>query len=47
VAEENLTGQYRTVLAPLFNGRRVVGINKIGALIAPGEIIQAVRAAEA
>jgi len=25
----------------------VVGINKIGALIAPGEIIQAVRTAEA
>jgi 2-oxoglutarate ferredoxin oxidoreductase subunit alpha len=47
VAEENLTGQYRAVLAPHFHGRRVVGINKIGALIAPGEIIQAVRAAEA
>jgi 2-oxoglutarate ferredoxin oxidoreductase subunit alpha len=47
VAEENLTGQYRAVLAPHFDGRRVVGINKIGALIAPGEIIQAVRAAEA
>jgi 2-oxoglutarate ferredoxin oxidoreductase subunit alpha len=47
VAEENLTGQYRAVLAPYLDGRRVVGINKIGALIAPGEIIQAVRAAEA
>jgi len=47
VAEENLTGQYRAVLAPYFDGKRVVGINKIGALIAPGEIIQAVRTAEA
>jgi len=47
VAEENLTGQYRAVLAPRFGGKRVVGINKIGALIAPGEIIQAVHTAEA
>ena len=47
VAEENLTGQYRTVLAPYLGGRRGVGINKIGALISPTEIVQAVRAAEA
>jgi 2-oxoglutarate ferredoxin oxidoreductase subunit alpha len=47
VAEENLTGQYRAVLAPYFSGKRVLGINKIGALIAPGEIMQAVRTAEA
>ena len=46
VAEENLTGQYRTVLAPYLEGRRVVGINKIGALISPTEIVKAVRAAE-
>jgi 2-oxoglutarate ferredoxin oxidoreductase subunit alpha len=47
VAEENLTGQYRTVLAPYLHGRRVVGINRIGALIPPAEIAAAVRAAEA
>ena len=47
IAEENLTGQYRTVLAPDLRGRRVVGINKIGALIPPAEIAAAVRAAEA
>jgi len=47
VAEENLAGQYRAVLAPYLNGKRVVGINKIGGLIAPREIASAVRAAEA
>jgi 2-oxoglutarate ferredoxin oxidoreductase subunit alpha len=47
VAEENLSGQYRAVLAPYLGGRRVVGINKIGALISPSEIVAAVRAAEA
>lgn len=47
VAEENLTGQYRAVLAPALQGKRVVGINKVGGLIAPGEIIRAVRAVEA
>jgi len=47
VAEENLTGQYRAVLAPYLGGRQVVGINKIGALISPAEIVQAVRAEEA
>jgi len=46
VAEENMTGQYRAVLAPYLSGKRVVGINKIGALIAPSEIVRAVRAAE-
>jgi 2-oxoglutarate ferredoxin oxidoreductase subunit alpha len=47
VAEENLTGQYRTVLAPYLDGRRIVGINKIGGLITPSEIADAVRAVEA
>jgi 2-oxoglutarate ferredoxin oxidoreductase subunit alpha len=47
IAEENLTGQYRAVLAPYLRGRRVVGINKIGALIPPAEIAAAVRAEEA
>ena len=47
VPEENLTGQYRAVLAPYLRGGRVVGINKIGALIPPAEIVAAVRAAEA
>lgn len=46
VAEENLNGQYRAVLAPHLMGCQVVGVNKIGGLISPGEIASAVRAAE-
>ena len=45
VAEENLGGQYRTVLAPLLAGKRVLGINKIGSMISPGEIVRAIRGA--
>jgi pyruvate/2-oxoacid:ferredoxin oxidoreductase alpha subunit len=45
VAEENLGGQYRTLLAPLLAGKRVLGINKIGGMISPGEIVRAVRRA--
>jgi len=45
VAEENLTGQYRAVLAPLLNGRRLLGINKIGSMISPTEIVRAIRRA--
>jgi 2-oxoglutarate ferredoxin oxidoreductase subunit alpha len=45
VAEENLGGQYRTVLAPLLTGKRVLGINKIGSMISPGEIVHAIRGA--
>lgn len=46
VAEENLTGQYRSALASHLGGRRVVGINQIGRLITPTEIAATVRAAE-
>jgi len=42
VAEENLTGQYRAVLSPLLNGRRLLGINKIGSMISPSEIARAI-----
>ena len=45
VAEENLTGQYRTVLAPLLAGKRLLGINKVGSMISPDEIIRAIRRA--
>ncbi|MFB3922175.1 MAG: pyruvate flavodoxin/ferredoxin oxidoreductase [Terriglobia bacterium] len=46
VAEENLTGQYRSALAAHLGGKRVVGINQIGRLITPGEIVAAARTAE-
>jgi len=42
VAEENLTGQYRTVLAPFLMGTRLLGINKVGSMISPGEIVRAI-----
>jgi 2-oxoglutarate ferredoxin oxidoreductase subunit alpha len=45
VAEENLTGQYRAVLAPLLNDTRLLGINKIGSMISPAEIVRAIRRA--
>jgi 2-oxoglutarate ferredoxin oxidoreductase subunit alpha len=44
VAEENLGGQYRLLLAPWLDGRRSVGVNGIGRMISPGEIVAAVRA---
>jgi 2-oxoglutarate ferredoxin oxidoreductase subunit alpha len=45
VAEENFGGQYRTVLAPLLMGKRLLGINKIGSMISPREIARAIRRA--
>lgn len=42
VAEENLTGQYRSVITPLFPDADVVGVNKIGSMITPKEIEHAV-----
>jgi 2-oxoglutarate ferredoxin oxidoreductase subunit alpha len=43
VAEENLTGQYRTVLTPYLSGKRIFGINRIGRLISPHDIASAVK----
>ena len=45
VAEENHTGQYRTVLAPFLMGKRLLGINKVGSMISPGETVRAIRRA--
>ncbi len=42
VAEENMTGLYRSVLAPLCDGRTVKGVNKIGSMITPREILAAI-----
>ena len=39
VAEENLTGQYRSLIRHLFGGREVIGVNKIGGMITPTEIL--------
>lgn len=39
VAEENLTGQYRSLIQHLFGSREVVGVNKIGGMITPKDIL--------
>ncbi len=41
VAEENLPGQYRSVIQPYIRSREILGVNKIGSMITPGEIIDA------
>ena len=40
IAEENLTGQYRMLIQHLFNGKEVIGVNKIGSMITPQEIVE-------
>ena len=39
IPEENFSGQYRSVLQNLFGEKEVVGVNKIGSMITPDEII--------
>ncbi|RMF91266.1 MAG: pyruvate flavodoxin/ferredoxin oxidoreductase [Nitrospinota bacterium] len=39
IAEENLTGQYRSLIRHLFAGKEVLGVNKIGGMISPAEIL--------
>lgn len=41
VAEENLPGLYRMVLGGLLPGRELTGVNKLGGLIRPDEILEA------
>jgi 2-oxoglutarate ferredoxin oxidoreductase subunit alpha len=43
VAEENLSGQYRAALTPYLPGKRIYGINRIGRLISPREIVEGVK----
>jgi 2-oxoglutarate ferredoxin oxidoreductase subunit alpha len=41
VAEENLGGLYRGVLASALPGVELRGVNKLGSMIRPGEILEA------
>jgi len=43
VPEENLTGQYRSVIQHLFGSREVVGINRVGRMITPEEILEEIQ----
>lgn len=40
IAEENLNGQYRRLIEPYLMRKEVIGINKIGAMITPNEILE-------
>ena len=42
VAEENLNGLYRAVITPLCKERQIIGINKIGSMITPAEILASI-----
>ncbi len=42
IAEENLTGQYRSVISNLIKNREIIGVNKIGSMITPKEILEVV-----
>ncbi|HET9131544.1 MAG TPA: transketolase C-terminal domain-containing protein [Terriglobia bacterium] len=41
VAEENFSGQYRSVISRLFPDKEVRGINSLGRMITPGDILEA------
>jgi len=42
VAEENLTGQYRSVIQHLFTDTTVIGINSLGTMITPNDILESI-----
>jgi 2-oxoglutarate ferredoxin oxidoreductase subunit alpha len=42
VAEENLKGQYRQLILPFMGNKDVRGMNRIGRMITPGEILNAI-----
>jgi len=42
IAEENMNGQYRTVISHLFPHAHVVGVNRVGRMITPTEIYDAI-----
>lgn len=42
IAEENLTGQYRSVIQHLFTDKKVVGINGFGTMITPYDILECI-----
>jgi 2-oxoglutarate ferredoxin oxidoreductase subunit alpha len=39
VAEENINGQYRRLIEPIISGKEVIGVNKVGGMITPDEIL--------
>jgi 2-oxoglutarate ferredoxin oxidoreductase subunit alpha len=45
IPEENLTGQYRSVIRHLLADREVVGVNQVGRMITPEEILKEIGSA--
>jgi pyruvate/2-oxoacid:ferredoxin oxidoreductase alpha subunit len=43
VAEENMNGLYRSVLERVADGHTMVGVNSIGTMITPSEILAAIQ----
>ncbi len=41
IAEENMNGQYRGVIRHLFDGKEITGVNSVGRLITPEQIVHA------
>jgi 2-oxoglutarate/2-oxoacid ferredoxin oxidoreductase subunit alpha len=42
IVEENMNGLYASVIEPLFEGRPVIRVNRIGNMITPGQIVAAI-----
>ncbi|MBM4166484.1 MAG: hypothetical protein FJ218_06165 [Ignavibacteria bacterium] len=42
IAEENFSGQYRSVLSPFLKNKEIIGVNKIGSMITPAEILETI-----
>lgn len=43
IPEENLSGQYRLVIEHLFRDRQVVGVNRVGRMIRPEEVLEEIQ----
>lgn len=42
IAEENFSGQYRSVLSSFIKNKEIIGVNKIGSMITPAEILKTI-----
>ena len=42
IAEENFSGQYRKVISLIIKEKEIIGVNKIGLMIKPKEILETI-----
>jgi 2-oxoglutarate ferredoxin oxidoreductase subunit alpha len=45
VVEENMNGLYASVIEPLFGGRQVIRVNRVGNMVTPAQIVAAIERA--